>query len=117
MTLHPDIQARAQAEIDGVLGTAYHRLPTFSDKDKLPYVNAIVLEILRWHPAVPLGLAHSLTQDDTYDGFFFPKGTTFWANIWYVCFPNRDLTALITKLVQDDASRSQYLPKPRGIPS
>lgn len=117
MTLHPDIQARAQAEIDGILCTAYHRLPTFSDKIKLPYVNAIVLEILRWHPAVPLGLAHSLTHDDIYEGYFFPKGTTFWANIWYVHSLSRDLRTLILTLVQDNASRSQYLPEPRIIPA
>lgn len=55
MTLHPDIQARAKAELDAVLGANYHRLPSFSDRDSLPYVNAIVLEILRWNPAVPLG--------------------------------------------------------------
>lgn len=55
MTLWPEVQARAQAEIDSVLGTAWQRLPTFADRTKLPYVEAIVLEILRWNPAVPLG--------------------------------------------------------------
>ncbi|KAH8101934.1 cytochrome P450 [Cristinia sonorae] len=84
MTLHPEIQSRAQAELDSVLGSNWHRLPNFSDRDSLPYVNAIVLEILRWNPAVPLGyrLPHSLTQDDVYEGYFLPKGTTLWANIW-----------------------------------
>ena len=55
MTLHPDIQEHAQAEIDSVLGRGWQRLPTFDDRQKLPYVNAIVLELLRWNPAVPLG--------------------------------------------------------------
>ena len=55
MTLHPDIQARAQAEIDSVVGADWRRLPSFEDRPNLPYINAIFLELLRWNPAVPLG--------------------------------------------------------------
>ena len=55
MALHPEIQARAQAELDTVVGHSFERLPSFTDRDSLPYVNAVVLEILRWNPAVPLG--------------------------------------------------------------
>ncbi|KAF7797385.1 hypothetical protein EIP86_008580 [Pleurotus ostreatoroseus] len=54
-SLYSDIQEHAQAEIDSVLGRGWQRLPTFDDRQKLPYVNAIVLELLRWNPAVPLG--------------------------------------------------------------
>lgn len=45
MTLHPDAQKKAQAEIDAVVGT--DRLPDFSDFDSLPYVNALTAEALR----------------------------------------------------------------------
>ncbi|TCD66189.1 hypothetical protein EIP91_001683 [Steccherinum ochraceum] len=82
MTLHPEIQERAQAELDLIVGSDFHRLPTFADRSSLPYVNAIILEVLRWYPAVPLGLPHCLTEDDHYEGYFIPKGTTVWANIW-----------------------------------
>ena len=82
MTLWPDVQARAQAELDAVVGTSWTRLPTFADRTRLPYINAIVLEVLRWNPAVPLGLAHRLTQDDIYRSWLIPKGTVVWANIW-----------------------------------
>ncbi len=86
MTLYPDIQKRAQAELDAVLSDGssgqWTRLPTFADRAQLPYVNAIVLEVLRWNPAVPLGLAHRVTQDDVYRGYFIRKGTVVWANIW-----------------------------------
>ncbi|KAI8986616.1 cytochrome P450 [Trametes punicea] len=82
MCLWPDIQTRAQRELDGVLGASWTRLPTFADRARLPYVNAIVLEVLRWNPAVPLGLAHRLTQDDVYRGWLIPKGTVVWANVW-----------------------------------
>jgi hypothetical protein len=53
MTLYPDIQKRAQEEIDAVLGTG--RLPTLADQKHLPYVEALVKEILRWGPAGPRG--------------------------------------------------------------
>lgn len=59
MTLHPDIQSQAQHEIDSVIGSDWERLPTFADRSSLPFVNAIVLELLRWNPAVPLGKRHS----------------------------------------------------------
>ncbi|KAI0341374.1 cytochrome P450 [Trametopsis cervina] len=82
MTLYPHVQARAQAEVESVIGPAGQRLPSFSDRPHLPYVEAIVLELLRWNPAVPLGLAHQLTQDDVYRGYRLKKGTVVWANIW-----------------------------------
>ena len=51
--MHPDVQRKAQAEIDAVVGQ--DRLPDFSDQAKLPYVNAIIKETLRWHPIFPAG--------------------------------------------------------------
>ena len=44
---------KAQAEIDRVVGR--DRLPTFNDRPHLPYIRAIVREILRWRPAGPMG--------------------------------------------------------------
>ncbi|OJT15675.1 O-methylsterigmatocystin oxidoreductase [Trametes pubescens] len=82
MMLRPDVQARAQRELDTILGPSWTRLPTFADRARLPYIQAIVLEVLRWNPAVPLGLAHRLTQDDVYGDWVIPKGTVVWANIW-----------------------------------
>lgn len=53
MTLFPTAQKNAQAEIDTVVGSG--RLPTFSDRKFLPYVDALVKEVFRWHIVVPLG--------------------------------------------------------------
>ena len=53
MVLYPDVQKRAQAEIDSVIGK--DRLPTFQDRASLPYIDAIKREVLRWEPVVPLG--------------------------------------------------------------
>jgi cytochrome P450 len=53
MLIHPDVQKKVQDEIDAVTGR--ERLPTFEDRPKLPYINAICKELLRWRPVVPLG--------------------------------------------------------------
>ncbi|KAL4252232.1 cytochrome P450 family protein [Abortiporus biennis] len=88
MTLYPDIQRKAQEEIDQVLGSTstYNgidlRLPTNADRDQLPYVNAVVSEVLRWHSVVPLGVPHATSEDDVYKGYFIPKGSVVIPNIW-----------------------------------
>jgi cytochrome P450 len=53
MVLHPDVQDRAHAELDRVVGQ--DRLPTFSDRASMPYIDAILREISRWCPPSPLG--------------------------------------------------------------
>ncbi|KAK0478627.1 cytochrome P450 [Armillaria luteobubalina] len=80
MLLYPDIQAKAQAEIDAVVGN--DRLPRFDDRDHLPYINALALEVIRWHTVEPLGLPHSVTEDDVQSGYLIPKGSVVIANIW-----------------------------------
>lgn len=54
MTIHPDVQQRAQDEIDRVMGKG--RLPTIEDQSALPYNMAVIKEVLRFAPAVPLGM-------------------------------------------------------------
>ena len=53
MIVYPDVQRRAQEELDRVLGR--DRLPTFQDQEKLPYVSKIMKESLRWRAMSPLG--------------------------------------------------------------
>ena len=84
MTLWPAVQVRAQAELDRALGTTFAHPPALADRPRLPYVAALALELLRWNPAVPLGLAHCLARDDVYRGHRIAKGTVVWANIWCV---------------------------------
>jgi cytochrome P450 len=52
MLAYPETQARAQAELDAVVGRS--RLPTFADYPSLPYIRAILREVLRWRPTAPL---------------------------------------------------------------
>ena len=55
MALYPEVQRKAQAEIDAVVGP--NRLPNFEDRSSLPYINALVKEAMRWHLVGPLGKA------------------------------------------------------------
>lgn len=80
MALNPEAQQKAQGEIDRVIGT--NRLPTLADRDRLPYVNAMVKEVFRWHPVVPMGIPHMSTADDMYDRYYIPKGSILMPNIW-----------------------------------
>ena len=80
MITHPDAQRRAHAELDTVVGRS--RTPRFSDAPSLPYIQALVKEVLRWRPALALSLPHSTTEDDWYNGMFIPKGTLCLANLW-----------------------------------
>jgi hypothetical protein len=52
MTLYPEVQKKAQQEIDTVIGP--HRLPTLEDHTRLPYVEGVMNEVLRWHPIGPM---------------------------------------------------------------
>jgi len=52
MALYPEVQKKAQNELDKVIG---NRLPEFNDRPNLSYINAMMKEALRWQPVVPLG--------------------------------------------------------------
>ncbi|RMJ16492.1 hypothetical protein CDV36_003782 [Fusarium kuroshium] len=81
MSTSPDVQRKAQEEIDRVIGD--DRLPTLADRPSLPYIDAIVKEVLRWHPVAPMGLPHTSTADDVCEGYFIPKGSMLFANVWH----------------------------------
>ena len=88
--LRPEVQTMAQRELDVV--TRRERLPTFEDRFKLSFIDAICKEVLRWRPVLSLGefrtgrsiaylkasrataVPHAATEDNVYEGFFIPKG-------------------------------------------
>ncbi|KAF9074000.1 cytochrome P450 [Rhodocollybia butyracea] len=82
LLMHPEVQAKAHAELDKVLGPG--DLPTFSDEPSLPYISAIVKEALRENPITPLAFPHQLTQDDIYEGYFLPKDSIIMPNVWSI---------------------------------
>ena len=53
MLLYPEAMRRAQQELDSTIGR--QRLPTIDDLEHLPYINALIREVLRWRPVAPMG--------------------------------------------------------------
>ncbi|KAK7031915.1 cytochrome P450 [Favolaschia claudopus] len=82
MLLNPEVQQKAQAELDAVLGP--RQLPDFVDEDSLPYVSAIVKETLRWRPAMPIGVPHYVNVDDEYRGYRIPANSVIIGNAWAI---------------------------------
>ncbi|KAF8961871.1 cytochrome P450 [Flammula alnicola] len=80
MVLNPESAKKAQKELDAVVGG--DRLPNFADRPNLPYVNALVLEVFRWHAVAPTGVPHRVMEDNIHDGYLIPKGTVVISNVW-----------------------------------
>ncbi|TFY82498.1 hypothetical protein EWM64_g1513 [Hericium alpestre] len=80
LLLHPEVQQRAQREIDSTVGR--ERLPSFDDRAELPYVSAVCKEVLRWQVVANLGVPRASLADDVYEGMFIPKGTQIFPNVW-----------------------------------
>ncbi|KAG9048564.1 hypothetical protein FS837_012505 [Tulasnella sp. UAMH 9824] len=82
MTLYPQVQARAREEVDRMYGEGYPQ--GSEEQEKLPFIHAVVLESMRWNPPVSTGLPHASREDDIYEGYFIPKGTTVIGNLWQI---------------------------------
>lgn len=82
MVTNPDIQNLAQQEIDGIVGN--ERLPDLGDRERLPYVSALIKETLRWHAITPMGVAHRTSEELILRGYRIPKGS-------YIMAANRSL--------------------------
>jgi cytochrome P450 len=78
MALHPEAQRRAQREIDDVVGQS--RLPNLTDKERLPYLNALILEVQRRLPIGNIGIPHVAAEDDEINGYFIPRGAMVMVN-------------------------------------
>ncbi|RAH55773.1 O-methylsterigmatocystin oxidoreductase [Aspergillus piperis CBS 112811] len=83
MVMFPDVQRKAQEEIDMV--TECNSLPGFEDRDKLPYLEAVIKEVYRWSVVVPMGFPHVLEEDMVYNGYFIPKGAYLLPATWWFC--------------------------------
>lgn len=81
MCHHPEWQTKMQSELDREVGD---RMPEFHDIPKLPTIRAVIKEVMRWRPVTAGNVPHQLIQDDSYNGYFFPRGTVFHANQWAI---------------------------------
>lgn len=103
---NPRVQAKAQEEIDRVVGT--ERLPTWDDIPNLLYLNLVLQETYRMNPLSPLGIPHAALDDDVYKGMFIPKGTIVYQNVWSM-HHNDEVYADNTTFRPE-----RYLPKDQG---
>ncbi|KAK7692435.1 hypothetical protein QCA50_004060 [Cerrena zonata] len=79
---NPAIQARAQAEIDHVIGSK--RCPEPDDFEHLPYLQALVKEVHRYCPVTPLAVPHATIADERIGNYVIPKGSTIFMNTWAI---------------------------------
>lgn len=83
LVTHPDVVLAAHEELDAVIGD--NRMPGFDDEEKLPYMRALVKEVLRWRPVAVLGgTPHASSEDDVYEGHYIPTGATILGNTWAI---------------------------------
>nr|XP_006824248.1 PREDICTED: cytochrome P450 1A5-like [Saccoglossus kowalevskii] len=82
MIIHPEIQCKVHEEIDRVV--TRDRLPTLSDRAKLPYTDAVVQEVIRHASLFPLSIPYSTLNDTDILGYTIPKETPIFVNLWSV---------------------------------
>ncbi|KAJ7189912.1 cytochrome P450 [Mycena pura] len=83
MLSNPEAQKKAQMEIDSVVGNG--RLPDFTDaEESLPYLSALVKEVLRWRSVTPLGVPHFVSVEDEYRGYRIPANSLVISNLWAI---------------------------------
>ena len=73
MILYPEVQKAVQKELDAVVGQ--NRRPTLEDRPNLPYVEAVIHELLRVCSIAPIAPPHRATEDAYVNGYFIPKET------------------------------------------
>ena len=83
MTTRPDIQQRAQQELDRVCS---NRLAILSDRPHLSFVESVIMEIFRYHPVAPTGVSHRSEEEDIFEGNRIPASSIILYNTWYGIF-------------------------------
>ena len=77
---YPGVFQLARKEIDTVCGSHAQRLPCLDDMARMPYMSALLKEVLRWRPVLQQVPQHASTQDIEWEGYLFPAGTEFIIN-------------------------------------
>ncbi|XP_059506038.1 cytochrome P450 2J1-like [Stegostoma tigrinum] len=87
MTVYPCIQEKVHHEIDIMIGQ--HKEPSWVDRVKLPYTNAVIHECLRVGNVIPLNISRQTTKDVQLRGYRIPKGTTVIPSLTGVLFDGK----------------------------
>ncbi|BFZ07832.1 hypothetical protein BsWGS_10871 [Bradybaena similaris] len=76
MLHYPEVQEKVYREIEANVGI--ERTPNMSDKPKLVYLNAVIMETQRFASLVPIGILREVSATFEVRGFTFPKGSILW---------------------------------------
>ncbi|XP_004501854.1 cytochrome P450 71AP13-like [Cicer arietinum] len=82
LLMNPHVMEKAQKEVRSVLGE--RRVVAESDLHQLQYMRAVIKEIFRLHPAVPVLVPRESMEDITLDGYIVPAKTRFFVNAWAI---------------------------------
>ncbi|XP_077156772.1 cytochrome P450 2U1-like [Paroedura picta] len=82
LSLHPQVQAKVQEEIESVIGRA--RDPSLADKAEMPFTEAAIMEVQRMAVVVPLSVPRMASETTVLQGYTIPKGTVVFCNLWSV---------------------------------
>ncbi|KAH8093927.1 cytochrome P450 [Cristinia sonorae] len=82
MVQYPEVQKRAQEEIDAVVGNS--RSPIYADFESLPYLQAVIKEVHRFHPTAPVTIPHVATADERVGDYTIPKDSLILVNMWAI---------------------------------
>lgn len=78
---NPRVLKKAREEIDSVVGK--ERLVDESDVQNLPYIRAMVKEVFRLHPPLPV-VKRKCTEECEINGYVIPEGALILFNVWQV---------------------------------
>ncbi|QQP31421.1 Cytochrome P450 CYP3029A1, partial [Caligus rogercresseyi] len=78
LALNPELTRRAQKEIDESIGK--DRFITYEDKTRLPFLRALIMELIRVEDIHPVGVVRSARVDTEIQGYSIPSGTFIFPN-------------------------------------
>lgn len=115
MMKKPETMEKAQRELDSVVGE--NRTVEESDANKLPYLSAVVKEVLRLHPVLPLMVPHCPSKPCVVAGYSVPEGARTFVNVWAIhrdpqnwTNPNEFIPERFLSGEEDYSSDFSYLP-------
>ena len=83
LAMNPEIQRKAQQEIDDVVGNG-DRPVECADRTSFPYIQALIQDLIRIADIHPIGVVHSPSEDVEMDGFLIPKGSFVFPNFHHI---------------------------------
>ncbi|EUC58603.1 cytochrome P450 family protein [Rhizoctonia solani AG-3 Rhs1AP] len=81
MQMYPKVQTKAREEVLSTLDPMTGQ-PVPAEIVQLPYLRNLLREVMRWLPALPLGIPHATKEEDEYRGYYIPAQSVIVPNLW-----------------------------------